>query len=453
MTASTSSLRDRIQRDMERIQAELEQLVRIPSISFDGFDPAPVRRSAEASAKLLAAAGCAKVRLLELDGAPPAVLAECDAAPGAPSVLLYAHHDVQPVGPADRWDSPPFDAVVRNGRMYGRGTADDKAGIAVHAAVVRAFNGLPPVRVRILIEGEEEMGSPHLDRFLELHSAELEADVIVLADNPNWRLGVPSLTTSLRGLVDCVVDLRVLDHAVHSGEFGGPVVDALTSLSRLLASLHDDDGNPAVDGLSSQSMATAEMSEKEFRSAAGTRPGIRLAGTGSITARLWSRPAISVLGMDAPPVDEASNQIVPRARALVSVRLAPDDDPARAMRALTAHLHTHAPWGAEVQVTPGRQMMGPGAIIDASGPVYDAAREALAAAWETDSVDVGGGGSIPFVAAFSAAFPSARLLLTGVADPDSRLHSENESVHLGELERACVAEAHLLSLLSSQGDA
>ncbi len=444
-------LRDRTRRDMPRIRRELERLVRIPSVSLPGFETGRVmRRSAEETAGILKLAGCVGVRLMQVEGAPPAVFAECEAPPDAPSVLLYAHHDVQPPGPAGGWDSPPFEPTERRGRLFGRGTADDKAGIVVHAAAVRAFGGAPPARVRIFIEGEEEVGSPHLDKFLDRYGDDLASDVIVLADNPNWRLGVPALTTSLRGLVDCVVELRVLDHGVHSGEFGGPVVDALAALARLLATLHDDEGNPAVDGLASGPLPRFDLSEEEFRERAGVRPGVRLAGSGPVTARLWSRPAISVLGIDAPAVDEAPNQIVPVARALISLRLAPDDDPGRAMAALTFHLRSHVSWGVDVHVTEGRQMMGPGVRVDATGPAYDAARRALAYAWGTDSVDIGGGGSIPFVTAFSSAFPDASLLLTGVADPDSRLHSENESVNLGELERACVAEALLLSLLSGE---
>jgi acetylornithine deacetylase/succinyl-diaminopimelate desuccinylase-like protein len=236
---------------------------------------------------------------------------------------------------------------------------------------------------------------------------------------------------------------------VHSGEFGGPVVDALASLSRLLATLHDDDGNVAVEGLASDPVPTLEMTEDEYRANAGVRPGIRLAGEGPLTARLWTKPAISVLGIDAPPVEGASNQLVPEARAMISARLAPSDDPARAMKALSSHVRSHIPRGAEVRVIEGFQRMGSGATIDATGFAYAAARRALAYAWGTRSVDIGGGGSIPFVSAFAAAFPEASLLLTGAADPDSRLHSSNESVDLGELERACLAEAVLLHQLST----
>lgn len=442
------TLARRIGADNGRIGAELRRLARIPSVSFVEFDPAALRASAEATAEILEQSGCIDVRFMEVDGAPPAVFAACDSPGDGPTVLLYAHHDVQPPGAAEAWASPPFEPAERGGRLYGRGTADDKAGIVMHAAVIRAFGGAPPVRVRILVEGEEEIGSPHLAPFLQRFGDELRAEVIVLADNPNWRRGVPSLTTSLRGLIDCIVEVRVLDHAVHSGEFGGPVIDALTTLSRLLASLHHDDGTVAVEGLRSGSSPVLEMPHAEFRANAGMLSGVQLVGSGSITARLWARPAISVLGIDAPVVGSASNQLVPSARALVSVRTAPDDDPVRAMEALTVHLRSHAPWGAEVRITDGRQMMGPGMIIRAEGPVYDAARRALADAWGTESVDIGGGGSIPFVTEFAAAFPQASLLLTGAADPDSRLHSENESVDLEELRRACVAEALLLKRLA-----
>ena len=442
-------LRNRVDDGMARVREELERLVRIPSVSFGVFDPADIHAAAEATAGILERAGCKSVRLMQVDGAHPAVFAECTAPDGAPSVLLYAHHDVQPPGPAESWDSPPFEPAERDGRLYGRGTADDKCGIVAHASAIRAFDGRPPVGVKVLVEGEEEAGSPNLGRFLERYADELRSDVIVLADNPNWRLGVPALTTSLRGLVDCTVELRVLDHAVHSGEFGGPVVDALASLARLLATLHDDDGNVAVEGLASDPVPTLEMTEDEYRANAGVRPGIRLAGEGPLTARLWTKPAISVLGIDAPPVEGASNQLVPKARAMISVRLAPSDDPARAMEALSSHVRSHIPRGAEVRVIEGFQRMGSGVTIDATGFAYAAARRALAYAWGTRSVDIGGGGSIPFVSAFAAAFPEASLLLTGAADPDSRLHSSNESVDLSELQRACLAEAVLLHQLST----
>ena len=427
------------------IREELEALVRIPSISAEGFDPAQVRRSAEATAGLMERSGLQN-RLLEIDGGHPAVLAISPAPQGAPTVLLYAHHDVQPTGPIELWDSPPFEPTERNGRLYARGSADDKAGVAAHAAAVQAWNGAPPVGVVVLAEGEEETGSDHLMEFLDVYGDLIRADAVILADSSNWRLGQPGLTTSLRGLVDCVVEVRTLDHAVHSGMYGGPIPDALTVLARTLASLHDEDGGVAVPGLEASDAEPLDLTDEELRRYAGVRPGVRLIGEGTLTERLWTRPAISVLGIDGPRIAEASNQLVPSARAKVSLRIAPGDDPGRAMDALVRHIETSVPWGADVRVTPG----GSGAPyrIDPTGPAFDAFRRACSDSWGRPPVDMGAGGSIPFVAAFAAAYPDAAILLTGVEDPEGNAHSENESLHLEEFERVCTAEALFLGYLA-----
>ncbi len=438
-------LRQRVHDDFDRVRDELEGLVRIPSVSFPGFDPAHVQASAEATAEILEASGAQGVRLLELEGAAPAVFADVPGPAGAPRVLLYAHHDVQPPGPEEAWLSPPFEPAEREGRLYGRGSCDDKAGVVVHAAALRAHGARPPVGVKVFIEGEEEAGSPNLGRFLEAHGNDLAADVIVLADTSNWDTGVPGLTTTLRGLVDCAVEVRVADHAVHSGMYGGPVPDAITALARLLATLHDERGNVAVPGLATGERPAADLTEDEYRADIGARPGLRLIGEGSITERLWVKPAVAVLGLDAPRVDEASNQIVPVARAKVSLRLAPGDDAHRARDALAKHLETNAPWGAEVTVHPGGA--GEPHRVRAEGPVYDAARRAFRDAWGVDPVDIGAGGSIPFVADFAARWPEGALLLTGVEDRRGHAHAENESIDLLELERACLAEALLLRYL------
>jgi acetylornithine deacetylase/succinyl-diaminopimelate desuccinylase-like protein len=357
-------------------------------------------------------------------------------------VLLYAHHDVQPTGPLELWDSPPFEPTERGGRLYGRGTADDKAGVVAHAAALRAWQGRPPVGVKVFIEGEEEIGSTHLGPFLEQHVDFLRSDAIVLADSSNWRLGQPALTTSLRGLVDCVVEVRTLDHAVHSGVYGGPIPDALTVLARLLATLHDDEGRVAVPGLRAEESEPLDLTEEELRRFAGVRPSVHMIGDGTLTGRLWTKPAISVLGIDAPNVRDASNQLVPSARAKVSLRLAPGEDPASAMDALVTHFEEQGSWGAEVIVHRGAS--GRPYRIDATGRMYDAVRRSFEDAWGRPPVDIGSGGSIPFVAAFAAAYPDAAIMLTGVEDPEGNAHSENESVVLEELERACVAEALFL---------
>ncbi|HVL89298.1 MAG TPA: dipeptidase [Actinomycetota bacterium] len=433
---------------LPQIRADLEELVRIPSVSADGFDPAHVRASASKTLELFEAEGLS-TELLEIDGAHPAVLATFPAPAGAPTVLLYAHHDVQPPGEESKWTSPPFEPTERDGRLYGRGTADDKAGIMVHLAAIRAFEGTPPVGLTILIEGEEETGSEHLGAFLSAYGDRLRADAIVLADSGNWRIGEPALTTSLRGLVDCVVEVRTLDHAVHSGMYGGPIPDALTCLARLLSTLHDPDGNVAVGTRVHGSADPLDLTEDELRAQAGVADGVRMIGGGALTERLWARPAISVLGIDAPTVQAASNQLVPVARAKISMRIAPGDDPSQALDELVAHLERNAPWGAKVTVRRGST--GRPYALKADGPIYEAARQAMTEAWDGKKpVHMGVGGSIPLVAAFADRYPDAAILLTGVEDPDTRAHGENESLHLGEFARAIRAETLLLEHLGAR---
>jgi acetylornithine deacetylase/succinyl-diaminopimelate desuccinylase-like protein len=439
-------LRERIKGDMGRIRQELERLVRIPSVSADGYDPGHVRASAEASAEILQDSGLGDVRLLEVDGAHPAVFGETAGPDGAPTVLLYAHHDVQPTGPEELWSTSPFEPVEKDGRLYGRGTSDDKCGIVTHAAALRAFDGQPPVRLKVFVEGEEEIGSLHLAAFLDAYRDELRADVVVLADSGNWRAGIPGLTTSLRGLVDCIVEVRTLDHAVHSGMYGGPAPDALISLSRLLASLHDEDGSVAVPGLVSGGQPPVDMTEEEFRKESGLRDGVKLTGDGGIAERMWMRPSISVLGIDAPSVQTATNQLVPSARAKVSMRLAPGQDPYAAMDALVGHLERNVPWGAELTITRGAAAQP--FTVQAEGPAFDAVRRAFGESYGNDVVEIGMGGTIPLVAAIHQAFPEAQILLTGAADPDCRAHSEDESLDLADLESSALGHALLLRYLS-----
>jgi acetylornithine deacetylase/succinyl-diaminopimelate desuccinylase-like protein len=263
----TEDLRAAVDAAFPKVRQDLEHLIRIPSVAFPGFDPEPVGRSAELTAEILEASGLGGVRLLEMYGVPPAVFGEVAAPEGEPTILLYAHHDVQPAGDEADWTSPPFEPVERNGRLFGRGSCDDKAGIAMHQSTLLAFGGRPPVGIKVFIEGEEELGSPNLDRFLERFGDQLQADVIVLADATNWRVGVPGLVTRLRGLVDCEVEVRTLDHAVHSGMYGGVFPDALTSLCRILAGLHDDQGNVAIEGLVTGPADPLDLTEEDLRRA------------------------------------------------------------------------------------------------------------------------------------------------------------------------------------------
>lgn len=439
-------LTERVKAVLPDVRRDLEDLVRIESVWSDPARRPEVRRSAEKVAELLRAAGFAHVEIVS-EGGAPAVIAHHPAPPGAPTVLLYAHHDVQPEGDAAQWDSEPFVPTERDGRLYGRGTADDKAGIATHLAAFRAHGGNPPVGVTVFVEGEEECGSPSLSRLLAVHQSKLAADVIVIADSDNWTVEIPALMVSLRGLADCVVEVATLDHGLHSGLWGGVIPDALTVLIRLLATLHDDDGNVAVEGLHEGAAAPVDRGADWVRAESGLLDGVGEIGSGTVAQRLWAKPAITVIGIDTTPIDKASNTLIPRARAKVSMRVAPGGDAAAHLEALRRHLEQHAPWGAHVTVTPGD--VGQPYAIDATGPVYDAARAAFRQAWGVDAVDMGMGGSIPFIAEFAAAFPAVTILVTGVEDPATQAHSVNESLDLGVLERAAITEALLLDSLGT----
>jgi acetylornithine deacetylase/succinyl-diaminopimelate desuccinylase-like protein len=442
MSLTESQLRAAVAAQFPGVRADLESLIRIPGIAFEGFDFSVVDRSAEAVAELLRGAGLPDVSIVRRGG-QPAVIGRRPAPPGAPTVLLYAHHDVQPIGDAIAWLTDPFEPVERDGRLYARGAADDKAGLLAHVAALRAFGDALPVGIVIFIEGEEEYGSASLEEILRDHRDQLAADVIVIADSGNWDVGVPALTTSLRGIVNCFVELKVLDHAVHSGMFGGAVPDALTALCRLIACLHDETGDVAVDGLVRREASPLDYPEHRFRAEAGLLDGVSLIGTGRLVERVWTRPSISVLGIDAPPTAGAPNALIPSAKAKLSMRIAPGDDPKAAFLALQAHLERHVPWGARMTLT--LEHDGSPCVIPSTGPAYDAARSAFAEAWDgVAPVDIGVGGSIPFIATFQDLFPGAAILVTGVEDPDSRAHGPNESLHLAEFQRVCLAEALLL---------
>jgi len=440
-----SDLVQRVQAVLPSVRADLEDLVRIQSVWADPDRRGEVHRSAQAVADLLSQAGFKQVEIVA-EGGAPAVIAHHPAPPGAPTVLLYAHHDVQPEGDPAQWNSDPFEPTERDGRLYGRGSADDKAGIATHLAAFRAHDGNPPVGVTVFVEGEEESGSPSLGRLLAAHKDKLAADVIVIADSDNWTTEIPALTVSLRGLADCVVEVATLDHGLHSGLWGGVVPDALSVLVRLLASLHDDDGNVAVQGLYETTAADVDRGPQWVRAESGLLDGVHEIGSGPVAQRMWAKPAITVIGIDTTPIAKASNTLIPRASAKVSMRVAPGGDAAAHLHALRRHLEHHAPWGAHVKIIPGD--IGQPYAIDASGPVYDAARAAFRQAWGTDVVDMGMGGSIPFIAEFAAAFPDATILVTGVEDPGTQAHSINESLDLGVLERAATTEALLLAKLA-----
>ncbi|WMY77461.1 dipeptidase [Citricoccus sp. I39-566] len=451
---TVARITDAVDRGLEKTVATLTDLVAIPGIAWDSFDREPLERSAQAVAALIRSLGVVDVEVVteaKADGTPggPAVVGRRPAAPGKPTVLLYAHHDVQPVGEESLWETEPFTAVEREGRLYGRGAANDKAGIMVHLAAFKAMldaGADSGVGVTFFIEGEEEAGSPTFRTFLERHRQKLAADVIVVADSGNWKVGVPALTTSLRGLVDGVIGVRVLSHAVHSGMYGGPVLDAPTLLARLIATLHDDQGNVAIAGLDQTHHADLEYPEADYRADAAVLDSVRLAGTGSLADRLWNRPALSIIGTDVTRLEVASNTLQPEARAKFSLRLGPGMDPDAAMDAVRAHLDSVRDtvlFGAQVIFEPGETGL-PFSTDTSAGPAQ-LMLASLRAAFGVEPVESGMGGSIPFTADLVEVFPEATLLITGVEDPDSRAHSANESLHLGDFRHAVLAEALLLA--------
>jgi acetylornithine deacetylase/succinyl-diaminopimelate desuccinylase-like protein len=441
-------LRAAVAADMPRLKDLLSELVRMPSVSAPGFDKAEVRKAGEMIVSVLEDAGFQNSQLLEVEGGNPAVFGELPAPEGAPTILLYAHYDVQPPGPASEWQTAPYDPVEKNGRVFGRGSADDKSGVVMHLGAVAAFNGQLPVGVQVFFEGEEEAGSESLAPILEKYSDLLRPDVIVIGDGGVWTVDVPAFLTSLRGIVATTIEIRTLDAAVHSGDLGGAFPDALTAMARLLATLHDDDGNVAIPGLVSEETDGLAIPEEMARTRAGVVDGVTQIGTGSISSRLWTRPAISVLALDAPPVSEAINQLVPVSRAKVSMRVAPDQDTAVALAALKRHLTENAPWGAKVEFL--HEEAGHGSVIAIDNNAVDAWTAGYQEAFGTTPVAMGTGGSIPFISTFAELYPDSPILVIGCADPTSAYHAPNESVDLGVIEKSVLAEAIAFRLLGAK---
>ena len=434
-----------VERVLPSAIADLHRLISIPSISSMPEHDADVAACADAVSGLFRDLGASEVKLLD-GGGKPAVWANFPGPEGTPTVLLYAHYDVQPTGDTDAWTSPAFEPTERDGRLYARGSADDKGGVALHVAALRVFDGKPPVGVKVFIEGEEEIGSPTMPTLLDRYRDELAADVYVVADSVNWEVGKPSLTTSLRGVADCQVTVSTLAEGLHSGQFGGVVPDALTALCRLLATLHDDAGNVAIEGLVTGTAPDLDYPEDRLLEETGLLEGVSQIGDGSVVERMWFKPAASVLAIDATPVAKASNTLIPSARAKVSVRLVPGQDPAAAAKALEEHLRRNAPWGAHVDVVAG-QCGAPGRIT-LEGERAEAAKTAFREAFGVDAVEIGCGGSIPIVAEFADRNPDALVLVTAVTDPNSRMHGIDESLDLGDFAKAALAETLLLNNLA-----
>lgn len=438
---------DRLSAAWDQALTDLATLVEIPSVSSQAVYDADVERCAQRIADMLTDIGCPDVSVVA-HGGKPAIIGRFPAPEGAPTVCLYSHYDVQPTGDVDAWRSGPFVPEERDGRLYGRGSADDKGGIAMHLGVLRAFDGRPPVGVTCFFEGEEEIGSPSIGQIIEAHHDELSADVFVIADSGNWEAGAPAVTTSLRGLAEAYVQVDTLETSVHSGTFGGPVPDALMALCKLLGTLVDDQGGCAVSGIAPYADSGVDYPESRIRAEAGVLPEASLVGEGPIASRVWTQPSVSVLALDAPRVADAANILNASARAKVSLRVPPGASGKAAQDALVRHLEQHAPYGVKVAVTPGEA--GEPSVIPFEGEVADAAKQAFREAWGVEVLEIGQGGSIPLVADFQGAFPEAEVLVTAVADPLARIHGIDESLHLDDFRKAIQAEAQLLTLLAER---
>ncbi|MFI1845590.1 dipeptidase [Streptomyces microflavus] len=432
---------------MPRARAELAELVAFQSVA----DPAVFPKSeCEAAANWVADALRAEdftdVALLDTPDGTQSVYGFLPGPAGAPTVLLYAHYDVQPPLDESAWLSPPFELTDRDGRWYGRGAADCKGGFIMHLLALRALkaNGGVPVSVKVIAEGSEEQGTGGLERYAEAHPELLAADTIVIGDAGNFRAGLPTVTATLRGMTMLRVQLDTLEGNLHSGQFGGAAPDALAAMIQLLASLRDEHGTTTVDGLTGDTdWDGLQYPEAEFRQDAKVLDGVELIGTGTVADRIWARPAVTVVGIDCPPVVGATPSVQASARAQVSLRVPPGHDAAEATKLLTAHLESHAPWGARVSV----EQVGQGQPFraDTSSPAYTAMAGAMRYAYPGQEMQSSGmGGSIPLCNTLASLYPQAEILLIGLSEPEAQIHAVNESVSPEELERMSVAEALFL---------
>jgi cysteinylglycine-S-conjugate dipeptidase len=444
-STSISELRERNAANMPQALAELERLVGNASIAFPGFPSEPVRAMAADVRTLFESLGVPGVRLLDLGEGYPAVYADVPGPEGAPTVLLYAHYDVQPAPMEQGWTSDPFTLTEKDGRLAGRGAADDKAGILIHALALRLFGGRPPVGLKVVVEGEEEAPKSYLHQYVKDNPELFKADALVIADMGNIKAGEPVLTTTLRGHVQCIVETRTFDRPLHSGVFGGVAPDALVALIRVLDGLWDENGKIAVPGLHAFEWTGAEYPEATYRELSGLPQGVRTIGDGSVASRLWSQPNVTIIGLDAPKVAEAGNVLIESARAKVAMRVAPGADAEGELAKLMDFLRERAPWGVEVEVT--RVKASHPFIVKAGGPVIEAAREALSQAYGAEVSEIGSGGSIPLLDLLADVNPDSEFILWGAEDAIANIHGANESVDPAEIEKMALAEALLLQHL------
>jgi acetylornithine deacetylase/succinyl-diaminopimelate desuccinylase-like protein len=445
--------------NFDQFVAKLKDLVRIPSVSFDGFPPETVARSARAVAALLREEGLENVEILEIPGAHPYVYGDWLHAPGKPTLLLYAHHDVQPPGRAEKWTTAPFEPAEKDGRLFGRGAADDKAGIIVHTSAITSYlrtEGKLPVNVKVIIEGEEEIGSEHLEAFLQRYRQKMQADVLVLTDTSNFDVGIPTITTSLRGIVAVEVEVKAMDHPLHSGMWGGPIPDPVLGLARMLAPLVDNEGKIAIPGIYDDvrpltagertSLDSLQYTTQELSRQTQLLPGVRPWNPSQPPLLSLSRlPSLAVNAIQASSRQHAANIVNDSAWCKIGIRTVPDMDGQKTLRQLCDFLTKQVPWG--LQVSFRNETIVPWWVTTPEGPVFEKAHAALTKAFGRPCVYLGQGGSIPFVGPFAHVLGGAPALLIGVEDPYTNAHSENESVHLGDLRKSIAGAIELYAAL------
>jgi cysteinylglycine-S-conjugate dipeptidase len=451
MRLGTTQIATAVRELMPQLKADLARLVAIPSLSEWGF-PEHTRpallEAHKAVVSLFREVGVESVTSLELPGTAPVITGELPGPEGAPTVLLYGHYDVVPAGDEELWTTPPFEASERDGAIYGRGAADSKANILAHVGALRAWGGKPPVGVKILLEGQEEVGSPLEDGYPSENPKPFLADAIVVADGGSIRAGQPSLTVSLRGDARITVEVRTLASNKHSGQYGGAAPDALVVLLRALASLYDEHGDVAVEGLRREEWNGESYTEEEFRALAEIEPGLPIVGSGGIGSKIWSGPGITVLGIDCPAVDGAPASVQAHARAVLNVRVHPEQPAAEAQATVMRHLEAQRPFGVPLELTAGA--VGDGFRARSSGPAWDAMVAAMSEAWGAETVEIATGGAIPLVKAMSDGVPDAAIFVFGCTDSFANIHGPNERLLVDEWEKAVLAEALFFQELANR---
>jgi acetylornithine deacetylase/succinyl-diaminopimelate desuccinylase-like protein len=449
MPMETADIVARTRELMPSLLQCLGELVAIPSVAFPGYPSEPVERMGRTTRDVFRQAGFDNAELMDVPSGYPPIYAEVQGPEGSPVVMLYAHYDVQPAPPEQGWTTDPWTATSKeDGRIYGRGAADDKSGLVSHLGTMQVFGGRPPCTVRLILEGMEETES-NLEAYVEAHPELFDVDLFVICDMGNLRVGEPVLTTALRGDVACVVTVRTLEHPLHSGVFGGPAPDAMMALARLLATLHDDEGNIAVDGVSTTTWEGAQLSAEDLRASADVLDGVSLTGTVSMSDQLWARPSVNAIGIDMTSIAGSSNVLIPEARAKISMRIVPGSEPEQELDTLVRHLESHAPWGAKVEVQ--RTKAAPPFLCRTDGPGYVAARAALEEAFGKPAGEAGCGGSIPLLRTLQGVAPQAEFVLWGPEDVAvSRIHSSDESVDPAEIEGMVVAQVLLLQRFADE---